>query len=159
MSLPEDLDFLLQKSDFRETAKSLSASRDVGAQLFCALLRSAGVDARLVCSLQALPFATVARGTTPQKSIPMRIIADPERQTATSGDESGVDVQSDGSVSVPRAVRSVGGRNRFASTSSGNLEININNISTSTLARPSQQSLLHTYYSFANKIRTQAKTH
>ncbi len=53
---PDDIDLPMQLSDFREAAHHLEASRDVGAQLFCAMLRSAGVDARLVCSLQPLPF-------------------------------------------------------------------------------------------------------
>lgn len=34
----------------------MQGSRDFGAQLFCALLRSVGVEARLVCSLQPLSF-------------------------------------------------------------------------------------------------------
>ncbi|KAI0477752.1 hypothetical protein GGR56DRAFT_638578 [Xylariaceae sp. FL0804] len=55
--LPEDAETPLEKSDFQEAAKSLQGSRDVGAQLYCALLRSAGVEARLVCSLQPLPIA------------------------------------------------------------------------------------------------------
>ena len=46
----------MDRPDFRDAAKSLKGSRDVGAQLFCALLRSAGVEARLVCSLQPLSF-------------------------------------------------------------------------------------------------------
>ncbi|RYP45068.1 hypothetical protein DL768_008540 [Monosporascus sp. mg162] len=54
--LPDDAETPMEKSDFREAAKSLKGSRDVGAQLFCALLRSAGVEARLVCSLQPLSF-------------------------------------------------------------------------------------------------------
>lgn len=37
---------------------TLKGSRDLGAQLYCALLRSVGVDARLVCSLQPLSFST-----------------------------------------------------------------------------------------------------
>ncbi|EXV05939.1 DNA repair protein Rad4 [Metarhizium robertsii] len=53
----EDLDSCLDRADFREAAKKLQGSRDVGAQLYCALLRSIGVRARLVCSLQPLPFA------------------------------------------------------------------------------------------------------
>ncbi|KAI1124253.1 Rad4-domain-containing protein [Nemania abortiva] len=57
-SLPTDSEAVLEKSDFREAAKSLSGSRDVGAQLYCALLRSAGVEARLVCSLQPLSFGS-----------------------------------------------------------------------------------------------------
>lgn len=48
----------MDKEDFREAAKSLRGSRDVGAQLYCALLRSAGVEARLVCSLQPLAFTS-----------------------------------------------------------------------------------------------------
>ncbi|KAI0839789.1 Rad4-domain-containing protein [Hypoxylon sp. FL0890] len=57
-SLPDDAESTLEKSDFLEAAKSLSGSRDVGAQLYCALLRSAGVEARLVCSLQPLAFTS-----------------------------------------------------------------------------------------------------
>ncbi|KAH0492873.1 hypothetical protein TgHK011_007802 [Trichoderma gracile] len=51
---PDDMESCLDKSDFREAAKTLQGSRDVGAQLYCALLRSVGVRARLVCSLQPL---------------------------------------------------------------------------------------------------------
>ncbi|KAH8884607.1 Rad4-domain-containing protein [Thozetella sp. PMI_491] len=56
-NLPEDIDSTLEKAHFIEAAKNLEGSRDVGVQLFCALLRCAGVDARLVCSLQPLSFA------------------------------------------------------------------------------------------------------
>lgn len=52
----------LDKEDFRAAASTLQGSRDVGAQLYCALLRAAGVRARLVCSLQPLSF--VSRGPT-----------------------------------------------------------------------------------------------
>ncbi|KAJ4293950.1 hypothetical protein N0V88_005464 [Collariella sp. IMI 366227] len=38
--LPDDMDSTLEKSDFLEAAKTLQGSRDVGAQLFCALLRA-----------------------------------------------------------------------------------------------------------------------
>ncbi|KAI0505523.1 Rad4-domain-containing protein [Xylaria bambusicola] len=55
-NLPSDSESPLERSDFREAAKSLSGSRDVGTQLYCALLRAAGVEARLVCSLQPLSF-------------------------------------------------------------------------------------------------------
>ncbi|KAK0704156.1 hypothetical protein B0T21DRAFT_405457 [Apiosordaria backusii] len=52
--LPPDTDTTRSKADFLKAAQTLTGSRDVGAQLFCALLRSAGVEARLVCSLQPL---------------------------------------------------------------------------------------------------------
>lgn len=54
--LPRNIDSCLDKADFRKAAQSLRGSRDVGAQLCCALLRAVGVEARLVCSLQPLPF-------------------------------------------------------------------------------------------------------
>ncbi|KAH0553030.1 hypothetical protein GP486_006775 [Trichoglossum hirsutum] len=57
--LPEDVDLIMDKSDFRDRARKLEGSRDIGTQLFCALLRSVGVTARLVCSLQPLPFNSV----------------------------------------------------------------------------------------------------
>ncbi|KAI3335619.1 hypothetical protein F4824DRAFT_464227 [Ustulina deusta] len=68
-SLPTDLEAPLEKSDFREAAKSLSGSRDVGTQLYCALLRAAGVEARLVCSLQPLSFSSAGpyMGTSHKK--------------------------------------------------------------------------------------------
>ena len=84
--LPDDAETTHDKDDFIEAAKSLEGSRDVGAQLFCALLRSVGVQARLVCSLQPLPCAPGAptrskagkagkAGTTPRKPFNMEIYA------------------------------------------------------------------------------------
>ena len=42
--------------DFRRLAKACEGSRDVGAQLFTALIRSLGVEARLIASLQPVGF-------------------------------------------------------------------------------------------------------
>ncbi|TGO87761.1 hypothetical protein BPOR_0205g00060 [Botrytis porri] len=56
--LPEDADASYEREDFRQAAMELNGSRDSGAQLFCALLRSVDVEARLVCSLQPLSFTT-----------------------------------------------------------------------------------------------------
>lgn len=42
--------------EFRQCAKVLEGSRDVGAQLFTALLRSLGIEARMVANLQPLGF-------------------------------------------------------------------------------------------------------
>ncbi|RDW85638.1 hypothetical protein BP5796_03963 [Coleophoma crateriformis] len=55
--LPADAEPATERSDFRTAAKTLNGSRDLGIQLFCALLRSAGVETRLTCSLQPLTFA------------------------------------------------------------------------------------------------------
>lgn len=62
-----DAETVLSKEDFRKQAEKLQGSRDFGAQLFCAMLRSAAVEARLVCSIQALPFSGVAKGLSPEK--------------------------------------------------------------------------------------------
>ncbi|KAL9584574.1 MAG: hypothetical protein Q9212_002037 [Teloschistes hypoglaucus] len=43
-------------SDFRDLAKKCEGSRDVGVQLFVALLRGLGLEARLVASLQPVGF-------------------------------------------------------------------------------------------------------
>lgn len=61
------LDIPMDRQDFRKAASILQGSQDVGAQLFCALLRGIGVEARLVCSLQCLPFVSAAQASTPQK--------------------------------------------------------------------------------------------
>ncbi|KAK4164566.1 hypothetical protein QBC43DRAFT_237134, partial [Cladorrhinum sp. PSN259] len=55
--LPDDYETTRKRSDFLKVARKLAGSRDVGTQLFCALLRSVGVEARLVCSLQPLSCA------------------------------------------------------------------------------------------------------
>lgn len=77
------------KEDFVKAAKTLAGSQDVGNQLFCALLRSVGVEARMVCSLQPLPFGTVgAKGTTPQKGKSTTYVdGESDRNGATSAEE------------------------------------------------------------------------
>lgn len=63
----DELDNPMDKDDFRTAARTLQGSCDVGGQLFCALLRGIGIETRLVCSLQELPFASAAQPSTPQK--------------------------------------------------------------------------------------------
>lgn len=56
--LPKNIDSCLDKAHFRKAARTLKGSRDIGALLFCALLRAVGVEVRLVCSLQPLSFVS-----------------------------------------------------------------------------------------------------
>ncbi|KAF2193380.1 Rad4-domain-containing protein [Zopfia rhizophila CBS 207.26] len=81
----DELDDPMDKQDFRKAASSLQGSQDVGAQLFCALLRGIGVEARLVCSLQCLPFASAAQTSTPQipSSQKNSLILDPYNKEST----------------------------------------------------------------------------
>lgn len=79
-----DAEIFLSKEDFRSQAKILQGSRDFGAQLFCALLRSAAVEARLVCSLQPLPFSGTLKDMTPSKKPPQYIvISSDDHETST----------------------------------------------------------------------------
>lgn len=80
--LPDDTELIFNKSDFKAAAKSLKGSRDLGAQLYCALLRSAGLDVRLVFSLQPLSFGSGG------PSMPKSYAAASKRDSpATSDDE------------------------------------------------------------------------
>ncbi|OBT77560.1 hypothetical protein VF21_04608 [Pseudogymnoascus sp. 05NY08] len=63
--LPPDADRVLDKSDLKLAGKNMEGSRDTGAQLYCALLRGAGLDVRLVCSLQLLPINASSTKTRP----------------------------------------------------------------------------------------------
>lgn len=107
--LPEDLELPIQKSDFFGAANSLEASRDVGAQLFCALLRSAGVETRLVCSLQPLPFNSTGIPAT-SKTGPTVSMSRESDHTPLSGDESHDDAKRNLSNNVPKPTESPGPR-------------------------------------------------
>ncbi|RMD44031.1 hypothetical protein DV735_g1077, partial [Chaetothyriales sp. CBS 134920] len=56
----DEAEDMVDLDDFKTAAHTRSGSRDLGAQLFCALLRACAVDTRLVCSLQVLPFSASA---------------------------------------------------------------------------------------------------
>ncbi|KAI4710928.1 hypothetical protein J4E89_004518 [Alternaria sp. Ai002NY15] len=80
----DDLDDPMDKDEFRTAAHTLQGSQDVGTQLFCALLRGIGIEVRLVCSLQPLPFASAAERATPQKTSAQKntIVVDPYNKPA-----------------------------------------------------------------------------
>jgi xeroderma pigmentosum group C-complementing protein len=80
----DDLDGPMDKDEFRTAAHTLQGSQDVGTQLFCALLRGIGIETRLVCSLQPLPFSSAAERATPQKTDAQKstIMVDPYNKPA-----------------------------------------------------------------------------
>ncbi len=113
---PSDLDVLAQKSDLLECASNCEGSRDVGAQLFCALLRSAGVETRLVCSLQVLPLIATSKGTMSQKP-PIRRMPIIDHNPPSSDNDSDQHLQTrQGSPPSPRKrpIGSTGGLTRFS---------------------------------------------
>ena len=95
--MPEDIDLPVRRDDFRDLAKSLSASRDIGAQLFCALLRAIDLEVRLVCSLQPLSFTSTMKGGTPAKPAPVMTVAVPETRAGMTHSED--DIESEGVTS------------------------------------------------------------
>jgi hypothetical protein len=54
------------------------------------MLRSAGVETRLVCSLQPLPFTAGTRVTTPLESKPARVVSYQDSRARITEEESGV---------------------------------------------------------------------
>jgi xeroderma pigmentosum group C-complementing protein len=87
-SIMREGETVMSKEDFRGQVKKLQGSRDFGAQLFCSLLRSAAVEARLVCSLQALPFSGVAKGASPEKPKREYIVISSDDNMSSSDDKS-----------------------------------------------------------------------
>ncbi|KAL6243494.1 hypothetical protein RBB50_009486 [Rhinocladiella similis] len=78
--------------EFREVARRCEGSRDVGAQLFTALLRGIGIESRLVASLQPTGFGwTKAEQQLPRK---------PVKAAETDTDTSSYDSDHDDSVSL-----------------------------------------------------------
>lgn len=49
---------IVSRDKLQKAASEMKGSQDLASQLFCCMLRSIGVDTRLVCSLQALDFAS-----------------------------------------------------------------------------------------------------
>ncbi|KAJ5595035.1 uncharacterized protein N7459_001243 [Penicillium hispanicum] len=83
-SIMLDAEIFPSQEDFQTQAQTIQGSRDFGAQLFCALLRSVAVEARLVCSLQPLPFSGTVKDMTPSKAGPQYIvISSDDHETST----------------------------------------------------------------------------
>ncbi|OQE31246.1 hypothetical protein PENSTE_c001G08777 [Penicillium steckii] len=75
--------------EFRTAAENMQGSRDVGAQLFTALIRALGIEARLVSNLQPLGFGwTKAEVYTPSKTDEAHADEKPKTVPEDSGSES-----------------------------------------------------------------------
>ncbi|KAF2749831.1 Rad4-domain-containing protein [Sporormia fimetaria CBS 119925] len=81
----DELDEPMDIQDFRKAASKRQGSQDIGAQLFCTLLRAIGLEARLVCSLQCLPLVAGGQSSS-QKNTPAKdtIYVDPYNKSDTS---------------------------------------------------------------------------
>lgn len=64
----KDSENILSMRDFVEKLVVKSGYRDTSAQLFVAILRALSIDARLVCSLQPIPYRIPAKRSEPDKA-------------------------------------------------------------------------------------------
>ncbi|PWY66042.1 Rad4-domain-containing protein [Aspergillus sclerotioniger CBS 115572] len=87
--------------EFRHAAENMQGSRDVGAQLFTALLRALNIEARLVASLQPLGF-----GWTKAETYTSKPRADTEPSIENAETETAVDLESDSSEEDTKPTRS-----------------------------------------------------
>lgn len=93
-----------------DIGRKRSGSRDLGAQLFCSMLRSIGLDVRLVCSLQPLPLQAALKPVTPSKPVPT-VIPFCDTRTGLSSDEMSIKAEEtfkSGPNSTPQGVRRFG---------------------------------------------------
>ena len=120
----EEEDLPMEKADLFRAAEALEASRDVGAQLFCALLRSAGPETRLVCSLQILPLAPAARNTTanPGPTHPLDLVS-AKSETEPQEEDSEDNAENLGTAGFQKSIRrsAIIGRIGRSTTSSRDL--------------------------------------
>ena len=102
----------LDREEFINAARKLEGSQDTGNQLFCALLRAIGVEARLECSLQPLPFANArVKSSTPPEAMKTTVyaIASGTQSPATeSNTEDSAIVNSSSIGKVPSVRRRLG---------------------------------------------------
>ncbi|KAJ5773255.1 hypothetical protein N7457_008151 [Penicillium paradoxum] len=102
-SIMSNAEVFLSKGDFRTQAKTMQGSRDFGAQLFCALLRSVAVEARLVCSLQPLPFSGTVKDMSPSKPKPEYIVISSDEPGSSTDDN-----RKAGKSAVASRIRRIG---------------------------------------------------
>jgi xeroderma pigmentosum group C-complementing protein len=99
--------------EFRTLARRLEGSRDVGAQLFTALLRGLGIEARLVASLQPSGY-----GWTKAEQMLPRTPAQTGDADTTSDDSDSVDVKSISEITKTKEPQRRRGRNSTTESAS-----------------------------------------
>ena len=100
--------------DFQSHAKSCEGSRDVGAQLFTALLRGLGLEVRLVASLQPVGFgwSKGEEALVKKKQSGKSRDVDANDVVLTATEESGSDDEASGKNETPGAAKRRGAPNQ-----------------------------------------------
>ena len=117
----------MDRADFRKAARTLEGSDDLGAQLFCALLRSVGVETRLVCSLQPLGFSANAQPratstTPPKKTIYIDRSGDESSAKEDTTSRASITARAAGAPTTPQPIKRIqrlGQRGQIAATQAG----------------------------------------
>ncbi|KAF1984941.1 Rad4-domain-containing protein [Aulographum hederae CBS 113979] len=100
VSLPAQAEGPTDRVDFQRAAAEPQGSADLGVQLFCAMLRSIGVETRLVCSLQPLPF-----GSTTTRPAAADIKA--QKSVSAEDNSDSRDNLTDASASSPKPLKRI----------------------------------------------------
>lgn len=124
----EDQAETIDKAGFIQAAKTLRGSQDLGGQLFCALMRAVGVEARLICSLQPLPLSFAGSGlktNTPSKEKfeKLKVYAFDESEQDTTSAEDSQAKSLNGSKTPTKPTIGRATRSRLGTPSFGNPNI------------------------------------
>ncbi|KAL3427310.1 Rad4 transglutaminase-like domain-containing protein [Phlyctema vagabunda] len=88
--------------EFRQCAQAMEGSRDVGAQLFTALLRAIGLETRMVANLQPVGFGwNKNEDAAPRKE---KKLKDPAKQIDDSSEEDEADINTDSEDPKPAVI-------------------------------------------------------
>jgi xeroderma pigmentosum group C-complementing protein len=88
-------------AEFRKCASSMEGSRDVGAQLYTALLRGLGIEARMVASLQPVGFGW-SQNEEATENNPRKL---KEKRPLEDDEESSLDEDSDSGEEIPKSTK------------------------------------------------------
>ena len=116
--------------DFRELAQSCEGSRDVGAQLFTALIRGLGIEARLVASLQPVGFGWSKNEEASQKRTYVSKLLNMNDTNEISAPSAESDFTSTPAAtkSAKETRRTIGGRDKNRGVRSAPIDLSENSV-------------------------------
>ncbi|KAL8707883.1 MAG: hypothetical protein Q9220_007167 [cf. Caloplaca sp. 1 TL-2023] len=123
--------------EFRDHAKKCEGSQDLGVQLFVALLRGLGLEARLVASLQPVGFGwnKNEEAAPAKKKVPK---AEPIEETTRSDEGGSIEVSRSQPSTKPSGISS--NPNGSSINGSRKIPINLSSSSSSELSSPNDSS-------------------
>lgn len=116
--------------DFRKLAQSCEGSRDVGAQLFTALIRGLGIEARLVASLQPVGFGWSKNEEASQKRtyVSKLLNMNDTNQIPAPSEESDFTSTPAATKSAKETRRTIGRRDKIRGARSAPIDLSENSV-------------------------------